>query len=260
MSSASIVLVLLVAGVTVLGFCAARWGRANLANLEEWALGGRRFGTVVSWFLLGGDAYTAYTFIAVPALLYGVGALAYFAVPISPLVYSVVLVVMTRFWGVARRRGYVTMADFVRDRYGDRTLEVAIALTGVVAVMPYIALQLVGMKAVFLQLGGAFQTDNGLVALTIAFGLLAAYTYTSGLRGPALIAFVKDTLIYITVIAAMVIIPPRLGGWQHIFAVTERTLQARPHPSSIYLAPSQYFTFATRALGSARCGTCSRPS
>jgi SSS family solute:Na+ symporter len=251
MSSASVVLLTLVVAVTAIGFLAARWGSANLAHLEEWALGGRRFGTIVSWFLLGGDVYTAYTFIALPALLYGAGALGFFAVPISPLVYAIVLVVMTRFYCVARRRGYITTADFVRDRYGDRTLEIAIAATGVVALMPYIALQLVGMKAVFLQLGGAFETDGGLPALTVAFALLAAYTYTSGLRGPALIAVVKDTLIYVTVIAAIVIIPAKLGGWSHIFAAAQRTLSARPAPASIYLTPSQYFTFATRALGSA---------
>lgn len=238
-------------GVTLMGFVAARWGHANLANLEEWALGGRRFGTIVSWFLLGGDIYTAYTFIAVPALMYGVGALGFFAVPIGTLVYPIVMVVMARFYGVARRRGYVTGADFVRDRFGDRALEVAIALTGVVALMPYIALQMVGMKAVLVELGGVFGAVGGLPALTIAFALVAGYTYTSGLRGPALIAFVKDTLIYVTVIAAIVVIPPKLGGWQHIFAVTERTFATRAAPASIYLTKPQYFTFATRALGSA---------
>jgi SSS family solute:Na+ symporter len=250
MSSASIVLVTVVAAVTALGFLGARWGHANLANLEQWALGGRSFGTIVAWFLIGGDCYTAYTFIAVPALVYGVGALGFFAVPVGALVYPIVLVVMARFYAVARRRGYVTMADFVRDRFGDRTLEIAIALTGVVALIPYIALQLVGMKAVFLQLGGVFESAGGLPALTIAFILLAGYTYTSGLRGPALIAFVKDTLIYVAVIAAIIVIPAKLGGWQHIFAATTRTFAARPHPASVLLTGPQYFTFATRALGS----------
>jgi solute:Na+ symporter, SSS family len=251
MGSAAIVLLGLIGAVTVMGFLAARWGHANLSSLDEWALGGRRFGTIVSWFLLGGDVYTAYTFIAVPALLYGIGALGYFAVPISSLVYPVMFLAMSRFYGVARRRAYITAADFVRDRFGDRALEIAIALTGVVALMPYIALQLVGMKAVFLQLGGVFQSAGGWPALTVAFALLAAYTYTSGLRGPAFIAFVKDTLIYLTVIVAIIVIPAKLGGWQHIFRVTQATLAARPAPASIYLNHSQYFTFATRALGSA---------
>src|SRR5579864_666995 len=225
MSSAAIVLSVSVTGVTILGFFAARWGGGNLAELEQWALGGRSFGTIVSWFLLGGDLYTAYTFIAVPALVYGVGALGFFAVPYATIAYPVALVVLARFWGIARRRGYLTTADFVRDRFGDRTLELAVALTGVVAAMPYIALQLVGMRAVFAQfpLLGA---RDAMPALSIAFLLLAAYTYTSGLRAPALIAFVKDTLIYATVIAAITIIPAKLGGWAHIFSLAQTALAA----------------------------------
>lgn len=250
MSSGAIVLLALVAAVTAMGFLAARWGAGNLRTLDEWALGGRRFGTVVSWFLLGGDLYTAYTFIAVPALVYGVGALGFFAVPYATIGYPIALVVLVRFWAVARKRGYLTTADFVRDRFGDRTLEIAIAVTGVLAAMPYIALQLIGMKTIFAQLGGLLAYSNGLPAIAISFVVLAAYTYTSGLRAPALIAFVKDTLIYVTVIAAIVVIPAKLGGWAHIFAASGTALAARPKPSSIYLAPSSYFAYASMALGS----------
>jgi len=249
-SSAGVILAVAVASVIVLGFGAARWGRANLGELEQWALGGRGFGTIVSWFLLGGDLYTAYTFIAVPALVYGVGALGFFAVPYATLAYPIALVVLTRFWTVARARGYVTAADFIRDRYDDRALEVAIALTGVVASMPYIALQLVGMRAVLGQFG-VLGAAGAVPALTIAFVLLGAVTYTSGLRAPALIAFVKDTLIYITVIVAVIVLPARLGGWSHIFATSAGALASRPKPSSIFLAPSQYFTYSTMVFGSA---------
>jgi len=250
MSSGTIILVVLVLCVTVMGFLASRWGGAELNSLDEWALGGRRFGTLISWFLLGGDLYTAYTFIAVPALVYGVGALGFFAVPYATIAYPIAFVILSRFWTIARRRGYVTSADFVRDRFGDRTLEIAVAVTGVLAAMPYIALQLDGMDAVFAQLGGIFSAFGGFVSLAIAFVLLAAYTYTSGLRAPALIAFVKDTLIYITVIAAIAIIPAKLGGWAHIFAVSQTALAAKPKPGSILLSPSQYFAYATWAFGS----------
>jgi solute:Na+ symporter, SSS family len=250
MSSAAIVLGVLVIAVTVMGFLAARWGGHDLARLDEWALGGRRFGTLVSWFLLGGDLYTAYTFIAVPALVFGAGALGFFAVPYATIAYPIALIVLVRFWGIAHKRGYITSADFVRDRFGDRTLEIAVALTGVIAAMPYVALQLVGMKTVFIQLGGAFATAHGLFALSVAFVLLAAYTYTSGLRAPASIAFVKDALIYVTVIAAIVVIPAKLGGWAHVFGTAATALAARPKPGSILLAPSQFLTYATMAFGS----------
>lgn len=250
MSSGGWVLFGLVLSVCALGFFGARWGRANLQHVDEWALAGRGFGTLVSWFLVGGDLYTAYTFIALPALVYGVGALGFFPVGLNFIAYPCALIVLVRFWGIARRRGYVTAADFVRERFGSRSLEVAIALTGVVALMPYVALQLVGMKVVFVQLGGIFAIDNGVPALTIAFVLVAANTYLSGLRAPALIAIVKDTLIYITVIVAVIVIPARLGGWKHVFDVAQPMLAARPQPGSVLLSAPQYFTYATMALGS----------
>ena len=66
--------------VTLIGFASARWRPAeDLLQLNEWGLGGRGFGTFVSWFLLGGDIYTAYTFIAVPALVYATGAAGFYA-------------------------------------------------------------------------------------------------------------------------------------------------------------------------------------
>src|SRR4026207_2314028 len=69
------VLILLFALVTGMGFWATRWRQADsMASLDEWGLGGRRFGTWVTWFLLGGDLYTAYTFVAVPAAMFATRA------------------------------------------------------------------------------------------------------------------------------------------------------------------------------------------
>ena len=92
--------------------------RQALDSLDEWGLGGRSFGTWITWFLLGGDLYTAYTFVAVPALLFGVGALGFFAVPYTIIVYPMVFLVAARLWSVAHRHGYVTPADFIRGRFG----------------------------------------------------------------------------------------------------------------------------------------------
>ncbi len=238
------VFVLLFGFVTILGFVAARWRRGDLTQLAEWGLGGRRFGTVVTWFLLGGDLYTAYTFIAVPALMFGAGATGFFAVPYTILVYPVLFLAYPRLWSVARAKGYVTAADFVRGRFGNRTLALAIALTGIIATMPYIALQLVGMEVVIAAMG-----VRGETALIVAFAILAAYTYTSGLRAPAMIAVVKDVLIYVTVIAALIFIPAQLGGYAHIFAsVGADKMLLAPATHTNWGAESAY---ATLALGSA---------
>src|SRR5471032_3595663 len=135
--------------VTVMGFFSARWKSGPVSeHLDEWGLGGRQFGTWITWFLVGGDFYTAYTVIAVPALVYAVGAYGFFALPYTILVYPIVFVIMPRLWHAAQKAGHVTAADVVYGRYGSRPLELAVAVTAVVATMPYIALQLVGMGVV----------------------------------------------------------------------------------------------------------------
>ncbi len=232
--------------VTVAGFWAARWRRpkAGMASLEEWGLAGRSFGTWITWFLIGGDLYTAYTVIAVPAALYGAGANGFFAVPYAVIAYPYMMVVLPRLWTVCHRHGYITFADFVGGRYGNRWLTVAIAVTGILALMPYIALQLVGMKVVIAALG-----VTGELPLAAAFVILAAYTYSSGLRAPAVIAIVKDFMLYAMVLAALVILPYKLGGYARVFELANTALQT--HKASIYIRPDQYLGYSTLAIGSA---------
>src|SRR6266496_2406961 len=216
----SIVVVLFLV-VTGVGFAAARWRRAeDMLHLNEWGLGGRSFGTFVTWFLLGGDLYTAYTFIAVPALVFGSGAIGFFAVSYTIMVFAIVLIFLPRLWSVSRVHSYITPADFIRGRYASRGLALSAALTGIIAV----------------------------------------FTYVSGLRAPALIAFIKDTLIYLMVIVAVFYIPTRLGGWGHIFGTAQTHLASispktkKPFGAFVPTAKATGNTqldFATLALGSA---------
>ncbi len=246
--------------VTYIGFASARWRPAeDLMQLNEWGLGGRGFGTFVSWFLLGGDIYTAYTFIAVPALVYATGAAGFYALSYTIMVFPIVFIFAPRLWSVARARGYVTPGEFVRGRYGSQGLGLAVAVTGILATMPYIALQLVGIESVLTVLGIGSTSGNAFVRdlpLIIAFAVVAAYTYLAGLRAPALIAFVKDILIYVTVIVAILYIPGKLGGWAHIFGTASAHLKTvnpatgKPYGSLIVL-PAGEWAYATLALGSA---------
>jgi solute:Na+ symporter, SSS family len=253
--------------VTVLGFVAARWRRAaDMGSLDEWGLGGRGFGTFIAWFLIGGDLYTAYTFIAVPALLYAGSAIGFFAVPYTIVVYPLIFLFLPRLWSVSHRHGYVTPADFVAGRYDSRPLALAVALTGILATMPYIALQLVGIEVVLQVMGIGSEDASWFVRdlpLFLAFAILAAYTYSSGLRAPALIAFVKDTLIYIVIIVAVFYLPTQLGGWDDIFSKAFDSFAAHNEtnadaiaagemaPKSGIPAPLLHWAYASLALGSA---------
>jgi SSS family solute:Na+ symporter len=247
--TAIVVFVLLFGSVTILGFLAAHWRRGDLNQLHEWGLGGRRFGSIVIWFLLGGDVYTAYTFIAVPALVFGAGAIGFFALPYTIIVYPLVFLILPRMWSVAHKHNFITAGDFVLGRYGNQWLALAVAITGIVATMPYIALQLVGLQVVIGAMGVPSEGLVGDLPLIIAFVILAAFTYTSGLRAPAMIAVVKDTLIYITVFAMVIVIPIELGGFGKMFAMIPpaKLLLAGPKGGNL----GQFSAYATLALGSA---------
>lgn len=232
------VFAVLFAIVAAIGYLASRWHRADLGVLEEWGLAGRRFGTVINWFLQGGDLYTAYTFIAVPALVFGKGALGLFALPYVIMVYPFLYVFGPKLWQVGRRRGHITSSDYVVDRFDSRLLGLLMAITGIVALVPYIALQMFGIEVVLAQIGVPVT-----VALVVAFLIVASFTYLSGLRGPALMAIAKDVLIWAAVLAAVIVIPIKLGGYG--------TLLAKVPPQKLILQHNLFVPYVSLAFGSA---------
>ncbi|EWG07978.1 MAG: Na+/solute symporter [Candidatus Aramenus sulfurataquae] len=243
------VFIILFAVFAFLGFYGARFRKGDLKQIEEWSLGGRRLGTILVWFLLGADLFTAYTFIAVPAGVFGSGSLYFFAVPYVAWGFFVALLTMPRLWTVSRNRHYVTAADFVKDRFNSKSLAMAVALTGIVAELPYIALQIVGMEAVLeillLGLGVSSKVVTEL-SLVLAFIVLAAFTFTSGLRGAALTGIFKDVLVWLTVITVIIAVPLQIGGFSHAFTVAQSTKKIFET-----LPPSLYTAYFSLALGSA---------
>jgi SSS family solute:Na+ symporter len=231
--------------VTILGFLAVSWRRGNRDPLQEWSLGGRRFGVVVSWCLLGGTIFSANTFIAIPGLVFGVGAQGFYIVTYQTLIYPLAFLVFSRFWIIARHRGYLTVADFVKERFG-RTLALMIAFTGILATMPYLALQLFGLEVVIAQLGVPVE-----LSLLTAFGLLSLYTYVSGLRAAILIAIIKDVMLWLIIPIALFTLVSRLGGFEHIFAAVHQKALRSPSTFHEILSPAQYSTYLTLVLASA---------
>lgn len=254
-----------VLGATSVVALTARWfHRVDvLPTPSDWALGGRRFGTVTTWFLLGSTIYTAYTFVAVPGLVYATGALGFFALPYTVIVYPLAFWLLPRLWREARDLGAVTIADVVRIRHDSATLALTVALTGILATMPYVALQLLGIRTVLTALGvyPAGLVGDGI--LTSAFAVLAVATYRNGLRAPAVISFLKGALVFgaITLVTTLVI--HEIGGTADLFSRAEQRL-ARPitgaepggHDGAapatfVQLDPSLATAYASLMVGSA---------
>ncbi len=228
-----------------LGFYGKYWRRGNLNHVHEWSLAGRKLGTTLVFFLIGADLYTAYSFVAIPSGIFAKGSLYFFAIPYVMLTFAVALVTMPKLWTLSRERGYITASDFVKDRFSSRTLAIMIAITGIVAELPYIALQIVGMQSVLTVMlaGSANSQTVQEISLLIAFVVLAAFTYTSGLRGATLTAVFKDFLIWITVIVVIIAVPISIGGFGSAFKQVNQRYVTLPDS----LVPA----YATLVLGSA---------
>src|SRR5215472_10915241 len=201
----------------VLGFYGKYWRRSNVNDIHEWSLAGRKLGTTLVFFLIGADIYTAFAFVAIPSGVFAKGSLYFFAIPYGVLTFGIALAIMPKLWAISKEKGYITASDFIKDRFGSTTLSILIAITGIVSLLPYIALQIVGMQSVLIvMLSGTSNSDMiEEVALLVSFVILAAFTYTSGLRGAALTAVFKDILIWVTVIALIVVVPLSISGGFH---------------------------------------------
>src|ERR1700739_471565 len=168
----------------VLGFYGKYWRRGNLNYTHEWSLAGRKLGTSLVFFLIGADIYTAYSFDAIPSGVFAKGSLYFFAIPYVALTFGVALATMPKLWALSKEKGYITASDFIKDRFGT-TLSILIAITGIVSLLPYIALQIVGMQSVLIVMFSGITNSQTVeeIALVVSFVILAAFTYTSGLRG-----------------------------------------------------------------------------
>ncbi|MEV6873235.1 sodium:solute symporter [Amycolatopsis sp. NPDC051128] len=225
----------------------------NLPTLEGWALADRGLGPLWTWFLLGSTIFTAYTFIAVPGLVSATGAPAFFPLPYTVIICPLAFLLLPRLWSVARDHGYVTVADFVRGRYGSPTLALVVALTGILATMPYLALQVVGIRAVLVAAGIPARTAAGDLVMVVLFAGLAVATYRRGLRAPTVISAFKTLAVFCSAIAVLGYVLVRVGGLGTIFAAASTRL-AEQHPAgsgALLLTSAQQPAFATLALGSA---------
>lgn len=228
-----------------------------LPTLVGWGLADRSLGSVMTWFLMGSSIYTVYTFLAVPALVYSAGGGGLFALPYTVIFYPMAFLVLPRLWRVARDNDLVTPADVVRSRYSSPALGAAVAVCGMLATMPYVALQLLGIQALLTVLGvppGGLLAD---AALTAVFSVLAIATYRDGLRAPAAISVLKAVLVFTALGVLIVLVTHRLGGVGAIFDAATPVLERRSGmPGGLPATPPAATAYASLALGSALALLC----
>jgi len=227
-----------IVGLTVVaGFLGSKWRAPDFSKIAEWSIGGMRFGSIIVWFLMGADIYTAYSLIAVPGAAYSLGGFILYSVVYGSVSYPFLYIVATKFYRIAKRRGYITAGDYVRDRFDSRVLSLLISLTGIIAMLPYIALQIVGIRYVLDAMGFPV-----IPSFIIAYIIVALFVSLSGLRGPALSSLIKDAVLWAVILTVVIALGIRFNGFGPIFA--------KLGPSH-YLIPSKLMVgYITLAFGS----------
>lgn len=172
-------------------------GRGEM-SLERWSVGGRRFGVIIVWLLMAGEIYTTFTFLGASGWAYSRGAPAFYILVYGTLGYIVSFFLLPPIWRLAKRRGLHTQPDFFLARYDSPALAGIVALVGVVSMVPYLQLQLAGLGMIVeIASNGAISSA---AAIVIAFALTCVFVYTSGLKGIAWVAIVKDVSMIIAVV------------------------------------------------------------
>lgn len=228
----------IVVGLTVVaGFLGSRWRAPDFSKIAEWSIGGMRFGAFIVWFLMGADIYTAYSLISVPGAAYSLGGFILYSVVYGSVSYPFLYIVATKFYRIAKRKGYITAGDYVRDRFDSGILALLISLTGIIAMLPYIALQIVGIRYVLDAMGFPV-----IPSFIIAYIIVAAFVALSGLRGPALSSLIKDAILWAVILTVVIALGIRFSGFGVVFS--------KLGPSH-YLIPSKLMVgYITLAFGS----------
>ncbi len=217
--------------IAVLGFLGRR---RPAANLSEWTVGGRRFGSITMWFLQAGEVFTTFTFLGLAGLAFSGGVAALYALPYIPLAYVGLYFLGPVIWRRAHERGQLTQADFLTDFYHSRLLGFITAVFGVVFLLPYLQLQITGL-GLAVQLATGNHTSSN-VSIVIAFVLVVAFVLWAGIRGVATTSYFKDALMLVVLVVLVVAIPAHFTGG--IGATFHKVLAT--HPAMLHIHQGTY--------------------
>ena len=221
----SAVALVVISGIVAIGSLvgfSARFHRKM--DLEQWTVGGRGFGVVLVWLLMAGEVYTTFTFLGVSGWAYSKGGPVWYVLAYQPLMYVVSFFILPQMWEVGQRFRLQTQADFFRVRYGSRYLEAFVALVGVTFIITYLELQLTGLGIIVGV--SSFGAIHRTPAMVISFAIVAAFVFTSGVRGVAWVSVLKDFLLLFAAIFIGIAIPYHyFGGIGPMFSAL---LEAKP--------------------------------
>jgi SSS family solute:Na+ symporter len=201
------VLVLFFALAVALGLYARR---GKEMDLEQWSVGGRGFGSIIVFLLLAGEIYTTFTFLGASGYAYKNGGASFYILCYGALAYVFSYWLAPAIWRYASKEKLVSQPDWFARKYKSRTLALIVTVIGVVAMVPYLELQLTGLGIIIEETSyGAIPRSAAIVLGGVA---LAAYVVISGIHSAAWNAVIKDILVLLVVVFIGIYLPLHYFG------------------------------------------------
>jgi SSS family solute:Na+ symporter len=212
----NVALIIILATIVFSSLLGIYAGRRVKMNLENWTVGGRRFGIVIIWLLMAGEIYTTFTFLGASGWAYSKGAPTFYILVYGALAYTLSFFILPALWKVGKRHGLHTQPDFFIKRYDSRALGILVALVGVFSIIPYLQLQLTGLGLIVEVASN--QAVSSQIAIAISFVLTCVFVYTSGIRGTAWVSIIKDIMMIVAVLVVGIGVPViYFGGFGNMF-------------------------------------------
>ncbi|WP_223587767.1 sodium:solute symporter family protein [Neobacillus bataviensis] len=189
-------------------------------SLEQWSVGGRGFGTIFVFLLMAGEIYTTFTFLGGSGWAYGKGGPTYYILGYGCLAYIMSYWLLPAIWKYAKDNKLMSQSDFFVSKYKSPFLGVFVSLVGVVALIPYLILQLKGLGIIVSEASGG--SISSTAAIWIGVIAVTAYVMISGIHGSAWTAVIKDIMILGVVLFLGIYLPIHYyGGFQPMFEAIE---------------------------------------
>lgn len=204
---ALIVIFIFVVGATVVGMIP---GMKQKMSLEEWAVGGRSFGRWLNWFIMAGEIYTAFAFLGASGWAYARGGPTFYILGYGALAYLIGYYLLPAIATAGRKHGLMTQPDLIEKLYGSKTLGILTACIGIAFLLPYLQLQLSGLGLIIETC--SYGQITRVPAMLIAFTMVAAFVYMSGLKGVATTAAIKDVIMMVAVVFFGLYLPAHYFG------------------------------------------------
>ena len=218
--------------------------RGKDMDLEQWTVGGRGFGALFVFLLMAGEIYTTFTFLGGSGFAYGKGAPAYYILCYGTLAYVISYFMLPPIWRYAKENGLYSQSDFFVRKYASSTLGVVVSLVGIVALVPYLVLQLKGL-GIIVEIA-AYGAISSTLAIWIGAAIVAAYVMVSGVHGSAWTSVAKDAMILVIVVFLGLYLPyHHYGGLGPMFEAIE---QAKPGFTALSPHGKSLWWFASTVL------------